>query len=78
MSRHATDRYDWSVVAECPNNGLYVDGMDPDGDGIHLLLEASATEAKPTAREAIPLDECPVCGAELDFIVHEEPAEVLT
>jgi len=66
MSRHATDRKDWKVLAECP-----------DGGEDHLQLEATATNSEFAAREAIPIEECPLCGAELDVLVEEKPTEVL-
>lgn len=48
--RHATDRTDWTLVAECPNNGgdhpLLGDGPDTE----HLSIEASAMNAAKTAR----------------------------
>lgn len=64
-SGHATDRTDWTVIAECP-----------EGGSDHLTLEADATNADIGPRKAIPIKECPVCGAELDIIRQESPTEV--
>ena len=75
--RHATDKTDWKVIVECPNNGDHVEGeTDPD-DPVHLALEASATNADPDPEDVIPFDDCPICGAPLDTITSEKPSEVL-
>lgn len=66
--RHATERTDWLLAAECPNNA--------DSDE-HLSLEAEATQAGMEPREAFPIEKCPMCGAPLDFIAYGEPTEVL-
>ena len=68
--RHATDRWDWTFLAECPNN-------EAGEDGEHLTIEASAKNAKFRAEEAIPIEYCPLCGVELDLVVQNEPTEVL-
>ena len=66
MSRLATDRKDWKVIAECSEHGED-----------HLALSASATCTKLEARDAIPVENCPGCGAEMSIIVEEKPTEVL-
>jgi hypothetical protein len=63
--RHATDRKDWMLVAECSN--------DPD----HLVVEASATNTELSARDVLPTETCPGCGADLAIITDERPTEVL-
>ena len=81
--RHATDRTDWTYIAECPNNGdcepirdeLQLD-EDPE-DCEHLTLEAEATNAAHGPEELVPLQQCPVCGEKRHFIKQEEPREVL-
>jgi hypothetical protein len=57
--RHATDRTDWTLVAECPNNGKdHVSPLlDDDPDKEHLSIEACATNAakrreKPSSSKA--------------------------
>lgn len=81
--RHATDRTDWTIIAECPYNGhagpmmAELDLDEPPEDCTHIALEADATNADMGPREAIPLDRCPLCDAELVIISQEKPTEVL-
>ena len=63
--RHATDRKDWTIVAECSD--------DPE----HLAIEASATNTEIRAQDVLPIDTCPGCGADLAIIIDERPTEVL-
>jgi len=83
MTRHATDRKDWTFIAKCPNNGdcqpiIDNDDAPDDPDNCeHLSLEASATNTDVEPSEAFPIDNCPVCGAELMIISQSEPTEVL-
>lgn len=81
--RHATDRKDWTIIAECPYNGrpgpiMVERDLDESPDDCeHLTVQAQATNAEVSAREAIPIEECPVCGAELDIIAQSTPTEAL-
>jgi len=77
--RVATDRWDWTLIAECPNNGTHVEGdTDPD-DPEHLTIEASAENAAYQALDVLSVAglTCGVCGAEIDYVVEEGPHEVL-
>lgn len=77
--RHATDRTDWILVAECPRNGEDHPLLGDDPDKEHLTIEAHATNATKPARETIFSEDtsCPVCGTELAIAIEERPAEVL-
>ena len=77
--RHATDRTDWTLIAECPNNGADHPLLGDDPEKVHLTIEAHATNAANTARETILVEgsDCSVCGAELDVVIEERPTEVL-
>lgn len=79
MNRHATDRWDWKIIAECPNNGEHVEGETDPNDPEHITIEASAENSEFRALEAVPVkgEECGICGSELDVIVQEEQTEVL-
>ena len=71
-----SDRWDWEFAAECPNNGEPAPRVnDPDNE--HLTIDADATNSAFRAREAITIETCGVCGAELDIAVSERPTEVL-
>lgn len=78
MNQHATDRWDWTLIAECPNNGDHIEGKTDPDDPEHLTLEASAECSKFKAREAVPIEECGICGADLDFVIEQQPTEILT
>ena len=68
MGRHATDRKDWTLYAECADHGAD-----------HLRVEASAkgaSEGYQNPSELLPLDECGVCGGEIAYIQQDEPTEV--
>jgi len=72
MTRHAADRVDGTVVAECPN-------LDDDPEA-HLSFtveygDAADTEIFDELMDTWPA--CGECGAELDAIHQQEPAEVL-
>jgi len=70
--RHATDRVDGTVVAECPNIG-----DDPEA---HLSFEIEYTDAVNTDIFDELMDTWPTCGecgAELQAIHQQEPSEVL-
>lgn len=79
MSRHATDRTDWTLLAKCPNNGEHVEGETDPEDPIHIAIEASAEHSLLSPLEAVPVEEmeCGICDAKLDIMVQEEPSEVL-
>jgi hypothetical protein len=72
--KHATDREDVTIVAECPN-------IEQD-DGPHLSIEAEfgpaedATAVKQELVEALP--ECGECGSDLDAIAYGDQSKVLT
>jgi hypothetical protein len=63
--RHATDRKDWTIIAECSD--------DPD----HVAIEAAATNVDGGAKQWIPIETCPGCGADMAIITDERPTEVL-
>ena len=72
MTRHATDRVDGTIVAECPNL------KDDPESHLHITAEyedAADTDIFDAVMEAWP--ECGECGAELDAIHHQEATEVL-
>lgn len=81
MSKHATDRWDWTLIAECPNNGEQVEGeTDPTEDNPeHITIESSAENCEMKALEALPVDDmpCGICGADLDIVVEQTPTEIL-
>lgn len=79
MGRHATDRWDWTILAECPNNGQHVPGKTDPDDAEHLTFEGSAANSVYRAREATAFEgmACPICEADLDVLIEEEPAEVI-
>ena len=69
MTRHSTDRKDWTIIAECSDHG-----------DEHLRLEASArgaAEGFQNPHELFPIDECPGCGADMDYIQKDEWTELL-
>jgi|GEM_PF-1968562 len=71
--RHATDRVDGVIIAECPNKQHEDDG--------HLLVEAdygmcANDELADKILESIP-NSCGACGEKVDYIRHQEPSEVL-
>jgi len=69
MTRHATDRTDWTFFAECADHGED-----------HIRIEASAENAAPgyqNPEELFPVDECPKCGAPIATLTQEQPSEVL-
>lgn len=63
--RHATDRIDGQMIAECPNGCS--------------SWEISMTKATESLGELIidEFRECPECGAEMDTISQETNSEVL-
>jgi hypothetical protein len=70
--RHATDRVDGTIVAECPNK----DHEDDD----HLAAVVEYHDASDTdllEQFAAAFETCRECGAEVDYIRQEEPTEVL-
>ena len=64
MTRHATDRVDFTYIAEC------------SGD-CDIEMSAEATNSEYTVEDLFPTDECPVCGEDWAFMKEEEPHEVL-
>jgi hypothetical protein len=73
MSKHSTDRVDGVIIAECPNA--------EHRDDPHLQAEVEYGQAKPdnVADEFLEAfgNECRECGTEIDYIVQEEPSEVI-
>jgi len=70
--KHATDRVDGTVIAECPN-------IDDDPDA-HLSFVVEYSDAADTDIFEEVMDEwpdCGECGAELDAVHQQEPHEVL-
>lgn len=70
--RHATDRVDGTVVAECPNIK-----DDPEA---HLSFEVAYSDSADTGIFDELMDTWPTCGecgAELDAMHQQEPSEVL-
>ena len=70
--RHATDRVDGTIIAECPNK------QHTDDDHLSAAVEyedAVDNDLLATFREAFP--ECGECGADLDFIGSETATEVI-
>lgn len=70
--RHATDRVDGTIIAECPNK------EHPDDDHLSATVEyedAADTEIFDEFNEAFST--CGVCGAELEVIGQQEPTEVI-
>ena len=70
--RHATDRVDGVIIAECPNKEY------PDDDHLTAIVEyedAVDNDLLETFKSA--WDTCGKCGAELDVVSQEEPSEVL-
>lgn len=64
--RHATDRVDGMIVAECPEGHQSVEleyGTAVDDDVLADFKELAGT--------------CSHCGAEMNMIQHETPTEVL-
>lgn len=73
MTRHATDRVDGQIIAECPNKDC------PDDDQLAVEVEyhdAVDNDLLETFQEAFPT--CGKCGADLDFVGQERPHEILT
>lgn len=64
-NRHATDRIDGTMLAECPNGCQ--------------SWELEISTSKHSLDEVVPdaFRECSVCGAEMDTISQEQPSEVL-
>lgn len=72
MTRHATDRVDGKIVAQCPNA--------EHQDDPHLQVQAQYDDAASnglmeTFKDA--WDVCGECGAKLDYVAQETPSEVL-
>jgi len=70
--RHATDRTDGTIIAECPNLS-----DDPDA---HLSVEISYETAvgDDVLDDLLAMvSECRECGAELDVLDYRAPTEVL-
>jgi len=71
MARHATDRADGTVIAECPHV--------EDNPEAHLSFTVkyinTDTAIFDELMDAWPT--CTGCGAELDAVHHQEPAEVV-
>jgi len=70
--RHATDRVDGTVVAECPN-------IEDDPEE-HLSFEVAYSDSADTGIFDELMDTWPTCGecgAELDAMHQQEPSEVL-
>jgi hypothetical protein len=71
--KHATDREDVTIIAECPN----VEGSADD----HLQINAQVGKAKNV--EAVKEEpvkgwpQCGECGSELDVVALSEPSEVI-
>lgn len=70
--RHATDRVDGTIIAECPNK-------EHDFDG-HLSAtveyeDSALTNLFEEFSEAF--DTCGECGEELEIIGSQEPSEVI-
>lgn len=66
--RHATDRVDGTILAECPNECdvaavVQYSNADPEADALGEITEVLVT--------------CPECGDELDTIRYEESSEVI-
>lgn len=65
--RHATDRVDGLIIAECPN-----------GCDISIGVEYSdAAENDVLADLKDMIETCHTCGAEMTYVQQEEPSEVL-
>jgi len=70
--RHATDRTDGIIIAECPNKEAERDA--------HLSVEVSyETSVGDDVLDDLcaMLSGCRECGAELDVVDYREPTEVL-
>jgi len=70
--RHATDRTDATIIAECPNIS--------EDRYAHLSVEVSCerSDADSVVDELLTIvPECGECGAELDILGWREPTEVL-
>lgn len=72
-----SERWDWEVHAECPNNGEPAARAD-DEDNEHITFDADATNSELSASEALsgladPDDPmlCMVCGTPLEIDVEE-------
>lgn len=65
--KHATDRTDWVIVAECVNSD----------DHLSATLEATAAEPPVEDFQAILPAQCRECGAPISFVSQSEPTEVL-
>jgi hypothetical protein len=71
--RHATDRVDGTIVAECPNKEF------PDDDHLTVVVDyedAAGNDFLDEFRDA--WSHCGECGAKLDVLQQETPAEVLS
>jgi hypothetical protein len=73
-SRHATDRVDGTLIAECPN------ATAPDDD--HLQIEVNYEDAADAAAELVAdiretWPDCGECGATLQWLDASEPVEVM-
>lgn len=65
--QHATDRVDGMALATCPN--------DCDVEIELEYQDAADNEILEDLKEIMRT--CQVCGEEMEFIIHEEPTEVL-
>lgn len=65
--KHATDKVEGVIVAECPN-----------GCDISVTLEYGAAEQNEVLEDLKELiSTCHTCGADMSYLQKEEPAEVL-
>lgn len=63
--RHTTDRTDATAIVQCPT----------DADHLSYTVEMSDTDLTP--EELVFIEECSVCGAEVNSVVSWEQTEVL-
>jgi len=68
---------DWTIIVECPDNGTHIPGVTDPADPEHFTVEIEATNAAVGPREAVPIEACPCCGAELTVVTQSRPTEVL-
>jgi hypothetical protein len=64
--RHATDRHDATAIVQC----------SADADHLSYSAEVSGTDFDPD--ELVVIEECGVCGADVDSIVSWEQTEVFS
>lgn len=70
--RHATDRVDGVIIAECPNI------EHPHDDHLKAVVEyEDAVDNEMLELFRTAWDTCGKCGADLDVMIQEEPSEVL-